>query len=476
MSHLSKFANGKKITAGMQIVKVILTQCHDGNAANLLRAIAKSHHGSRMQRSFPEDWQENHGIFEKSGLVTFDGRECPITLKIGASDEEVLPETLVIKDSHGSCCSMKTENGKMVLEIGSTIAPRRIESLASQITGTWIVHGENWRNRANIPFMKPWGDIKKGVYETFSFEVIDGSYENPRPTLRELIHRGCRRSTHVGQWYQRHSTIIPAIVGMPMTMHEFKKEGGVDICMFNGLEIGKNSDIWGPYCSWNESVRHSEKMGMWKDLALSCATPFNFHVHATRTLFPFIQLDSDYLLKEVGQEKLRGIIEVVAAKQPGRFYRLIDEQGITWRQTGVSENLLWYGNDCFKRSEVAENVIQTFLELQKVQLDPAHAMIRKKRLIIDSHAYIVVEAMARGQKTAYELSGRHMHAYLTDGADAKMHRLRNEELFLLLRGFFGFSTMKFHIYPPLTWNSGLHSQYDEKLRFVNKDEWLSQEI
>ncbi len=241
MSHLSKFANGKKITAGMQIVKVILTQCHDGNAANLLRAIAKSHHGSRMQRSFPEDWQENHGIFEKSGLVTFDGREFPITLKIGASDEEVLPETLVIKDSHGSCCSMKTENGKMVLEIGSTIAPRRIESLASQITGTWIVHGENWRNRANIPFMKPWGDIKKGVYETFSFEVIDGSYENPRPTLRELIHRGCRRSTHVGQWYQRHSTIIPAIVGMPMTMHEFKKEGGVDICMFNGLEIGKNS-------------------------------------------------------------------------------------------------------------------------------------------------------------------------------------------------------------------------------------------
>ncbi len=478
MTTLSNLTSGKSITPGKQIVSAIATRAIEGNATLLLREIAKQAEGSRISRIFPDTWENEAGMQTKRGVIKFGDQEFPIIAMIGLLNGS-MPETLFLENVSGDGCSMQPVNGNMVLHVGEKISLQRLGSLASQVTGTWIVHGEDWYDRKNQFFRKPWGKTKRGIYEKFCFEVIDGSLEDPAPKLEELIERGCRRSTHVGEWHKRHSTIIPAVVGMPMTIHEFKHDGGPDICQFNGLEIGHNPEMWGPCCPWNEAVRHSDQLGMWQDLALRCASPFNFHVHATRTLFPAIQLDSDYLLQAVGKEKLRGILEVMVANQPGRFYRLIDECGLTHRHIGVSDTLLNYGgHGYFPRSEVVDNIIQTFLELQMVQADPAYHLPRRHRLVIDSHAYIVIETMARKQSVSYELSGRYMHQYLTDGTDARMHRVRNEELFLLLRDFFGLQNMKLHVYPPLRWNSGLNSQYDENLKFCDhaKYNWLSTRI
>jgi hypothetical protein len=476
MSRKSKLVSRLSITPGQQVVKTMSTGNADGNAAALLREIAKNCTGMRTSRAF-SDWREDEGVLVSSGTVVFGGgRHFSLTVKIGVPDDDD-PETLVLLDVSGSECSMQPVNGKMVLGVGSKIQPKRIESLANQMTGVWVVHGKHWLDRSGTKFQHPWGATKRGTFETFDFEVIDGSLESPPPTLGELISRGGRRSTHVGEWWQRHSTIIPAIVGMPMTMHEFKKDGGEDICSFNGVQIGLNPAIWGPYCHWNEDVRHSEGLGMWRDLALNCATPFNFHVHATRTLFPSIQLDSDYLLQTVGSEKLRGMLAVMVENQPGRFYRLIDERGVTHRQTSVSDTECRYGDyGCFPRSRMTENVIGTLLELQALQNDAGRALVIKPRLVIDSHAYIVIEAMARGQRDVYELSGRDMHKYLTDGSDAKMHRIRNEELFGLLKRFFGIERLRFHIYPPLTYLSGVNSQYDDNLKHCRPQEWLQKPV
>ncbi len=473
---LSNLNSGLSITAGTQIVEKISTDSSLGssNSARLLAKIAEGRNGLRSHGNFPNDWEMDGEVARKSGFVEFGGRQFPLTIQIGKADFDG-PGKLVFVNEPGDNCSMKA-NG-ITIEVGDRISKNRIDSLACQVIGTWIVHGKNWLNRREKLFRDPWGETRNSKFETFCFEVINGALENPRPTIGQLIERGCRRSTHVGEWSLRHSTIIPAIAGMPMTIHEFKSNGGDDICKFNGLQIGLNPGIWGPYCPWSEVVRHSDSLGMWKDLALRCATPFNFHVHATRTLFPEIQLDSDLLLQSVGVEKLRGALELMVTKQPGRFYRLIDERGMTYRQTGVSDEELSYGDDYFfDRSQVVDNVMQTFLELQALQNNPALVLARRCRLVIDSHAYIVIEAMARHQKEAYELSGRFMHKYLTDGTDALMHRVRNEELFLLLRDLFGLRTMKFHVYPPLTYNSGLGSQYDQNLGHSKKEGWLNQEV
>ncbi len=472
-SKLRALGSGLHITPGTQIVKIMSTKNVDGNSAQLLREIAQRKEGFRILRDFPFDWEFDGEVLVNKGKIVFNDRQFPLTVKIGSAD----CDGLVLVDVGGEQCSMQTKNGAMVLEVGSNLSASRLESLASQMVGTWVVHGQNWRDRREKLFLKPWGQTKRGLPEKFCFEVIDGALCQPKLTLADLIRLGCRRSTHVGEWHLRHSTIIPAVADMGMTIHEFKKDGGQDICWFNGLQIGTHPDVWGPYCFWNEKVWRSGELGVWQDLALRCACPFNFHVHATKTLFPKIQLDSDYLLQSVGQDMLRAIIEVMVAKQPSRFYRIIDEYGETYRQTGIADDVVAYGNyGNFPRHRITENVMQTFLELSLICSDPSRLMIRKPRIVIDSHAYIVIEAMARRQKEVYELSGRYMHMYLTDGTDANMHRIRNEELFILLRDFFGLQSLKFYIYPPLAWNSGLNSQYDANLKYCNKEEWLAKEV
>ena len=463
------------VVAGTQIITTMSTQSPDGNAARLLREVAKSCKRVRISRLFPENWEIREGFSVICGTIKFQGREFPLTIKIGLVDLSNTEE-LILVDVPGKNSSMQPVDEGMMLQVGDNLTSKRIESLASQIVGSWVVHGKNWLDRVGELFRRPWGNTKNDIPDKFFFEIIDGANET-NLTLADLIGRGCNRSTHVGEWCGRHSTIIPAIIGMNMTFHEFKAAGGDDICRFKGLPISSDKNFWGPYCLWNESVRQSGQLGKWQELALSCISPFSFQVHATRVLFPQIQLDSDYLLQKVGAEKLWAIFSTMAMHQPERFYRIIDHRGIAHRQTGISDDYLRYGNNItILRKDVANNAVATFLELQNIQNDPSYVIERKPRVVIDSHAYIVIEALARRLPETHELSGRDMHAYLTMGSDAKMHRIRNEELFLLLRDFFGMKSMKFHVYPPLMWDSGLISQYDDSLNQFNKEEWLLRKV
>ncbi len=476
MGKLSNLTSGKSIVPGEQIVKTMFVQAVDGNAAKLLEQVAKECIGSRIARFFPQEWEAWDGVRVKRGLVNFSDRKFPLMVKIGAQ-ETADSDELMLRDVHGARCSMRPVNGKMVLEVGNCLTQERLESMATQMVGVWIVHGHHWRDRREKIYRQPWGDEKKGVSETLYFEIIDGALEMPRPTIGQLIERECRRGTHAGEWDKtRQSTIIAALVGMPMTLHEFKEKGGKDICSFKGLQIGANPGIWGVYCDWFESVRQSGELGMWQDLAKRCASPFTFHVHATRTIFPNARLDSDFLLEVVGRERLMAVLAIIATQQPERFYRVIDEHGVTHKQTLVGPDSLVYGKfGHFPRSELAMNAIQTFLDLQLVQANPDWHVPRKVRVVMDSHAYIIIEALARKKRVVHDLSGRWMHGYLTDGKDAKSHRARNERLFVLLRDIFGVSSMKFHIYPPVTWDTGLTSQYDENLKFYNSQELLAKE-
>ena len=482
MSRRSRTTTGESIVPGQAIVSTISTRLKDGVAANLLLSIGRSRSGERIVREFPEQWDDQGGVLVKEGRVRFSGnadRVWPLTIKIGVEDGT----GLILRQTTGSQFSLRPQNGEMVLPIGETYGLHggqpiagRIDSVATLVVGTWVIHGQDWMNRAKEVMHRPYGNERKHEFLTVSFEVIDGATQ-PAVTLRQLIEMGCERSTHVGEWLGRHSTIIPALCDMPINLHEFREKGGDDICRFNGVLIGSNAQLWGPYCGWNEAVRYSGELGLWQDLAKRCSSPFAFHLHATRTMFPKARLDSSRILETVGEDRFRVILETMMAREPERFYRLIDINGYTHRLTAVGPKTLEYGKFNFPRKDVVENVLTTFRELRDVELDPrARVDQAMQRVVIDTHAYLVLEALMGGRPINYQLSGRDMHKYLTEGADSKMHRVRNERLFLLLRDFFGVQTMKLVVCPPLPWNSGLTSQYDLNRIGFRKDDWLDKVV
>ena len=477
--HLSSASVAKtnSILPGTQIVDVISTEHPESRAASVIMGIAKSYKGLRIYRDFSQGWENENGILVNKGTIGFVSQDSPeknktyhVTLKIGTQ------EGLVLKNVPGSRWSLKpTKEGLMELEVGEQVKEEQLESRIGSFIGCWVVHGRDWYDRAGRRTRQPYGlERKYTPPDQFYFNVIDGMYQ-PKITLKELIGSGCTRSTHVGNWHQRHSTLIPAICGMSLTLHEFK-DGGGDICSFNGVSISNDVKKWGPYCSWNEVVRHSDQLGLWKHLALRSASPFSFHVHATRMLFPNSQLDSHFILEEIGKGKFREILQIMVMSEPERFYRLIDENGVTHRLTGCGQEYFEYGSyGNFSRHAVVDNILETFEQLQLVQFDCAHVLSRKARIVIDTHAYLVIEALATGFKKVYVLSGRDMHAYLTDGTSEKMHRVRNERLFLALRDLFGVKSIDFYVYPPLSMNSGLNSQYQD-LNFCDKESWLTKEV
>ena len=470
MSAKSKLTSGLSITPGSQIVNVISAEKPDGNAALVLKSVAQNRAGGmRTKRNFPLDWKQEGSTFIAEGHVSYDGKHYPLILKIGSR------EGLVLQDGDAHSLSMKPINGEMVLHLPEKMRPSRVDSYANELVACWVVHGKDWYNRVQQKIRQPWGLEKKSLPEKLYFNVIDGALA-PKITLKELISLGCGRSTHVGEWHKRHSTLIPAFCDMPITMHEFKEEGE-DVCFFNGMKISNDREIWGPYCQWDEQARRSSKMGMWQELALKAGSPFAFHVHATRTLFPGAQLDSSLLLEKVGREKLMEILETIEQKDPERFYRLIDEQGVTHRiHNAIEQDYVAYGSfGKFPRHAIVPNVMASFEELNMVQNNCARVMRRMPRIVPDTHFYLVVEALLQQAKSVYALSGRDMHRYLTEGGSAHEHCIRNERLFLMLRDFFDVKSIDFHVYPPLTMDSGLISQYSDA-RYFDKEFFLSQKV
>ena len=458
----------KPIVPGTQIVRVISAK-RGGNAERVLLAIAsqESHGGGRTERLFANDWLEDGGVSVASGLVRHGNTTLEVVLKLGSS------EGLALVDSPGRVRSMSPVKGGMTLRIGSDLKDPEIRSLARHIVGCWVVHGREWTNRRGVMFKEPYGfGLRRAEQEEIRFKVVDG--KNHPTRIGDLVGLDCTRSTHVGDWGGRHSTLVAAFCGMRLVLHELKAEGK-EVCLFRGVNIGEDVGLWGPYCKWNEIVRHSDGLDKWRSLAIEAASPFSFHVHATRSLFPDSELFSSLLLKKIGQEKLREVLNRMIAHDPERFYRLIDASGITHRLTEVGESVLTYGAyGTFNKTDIVGNVLATFQDLNSIQSSIGFVIPHRDRVVLDSHFYIVAEVLAAGSPTQYSLSGRDMHRYLTDGGSANMHRVRNDRLFSLLRDLFGMTTVEFHVYPPLTIDSGLASQYSEPDKLAVEG-WLSYE-
>ncbi len=472
MSRLSKWIKGLSVVPGTPISDVISTTATEGNAALLLQFIGKTFQGSRTSRNFPKYWKNEDGVLSIQGSVHF-GQERSLTLKIGTR------EGLLVENRKGKSCSWNHNNGDLVIEVGDETPQQRLETYAHEVVACWAVHGQRWRDRNGYVMPQPYGLARKyGVVEKMYFNVIDGSLGVDRPTLKELIDHECFRSVHVGNWYQRHSTLIAAMAGMPLVIHEFK-EGGGKVCSIDAHLVSRDSKMWSGYCRWDESLRRSAPLGLWRELALQSASPFSFHVHATRMLFQKAELDSSFLLQRVGKEKLRGVLEIMLSEDPERFYRLIDEHGKTHRLGGVGDSFIVYGDyGRFDRNKIVDNVLCTFEELCMVQSDCTYVLERKPRVVMDTHAYIVIESLARRSKNVYAFSGSQMHSYLTkedQGNSVSTHRVRNERLFLLLRQIFGMESVNFHVYPPVNWNSGVTSQYAD-LTSAPVQQWLSSHV
>ena len=465
MSKLSKLRLELEIVPGMPVAETISAERGGGNAEAVVRAIARGT-GSRCRREFPGEWHEGGGASVIRGWISAYGSSRPVTLKIGAS------EGLVVKDVSGWCRSMRTGKGSFAIGIGDRLGADQVEHVAQEIAACWMIHGREWTDRSGEIIPHPYGkDCTRAMPAGKRlFETIDGKDEPL--TVGELIARGCTRSTHVGEWRGRHSTLIAAFCGMKTILHEFKAEGADDICSFNGMGIGECPKLWGPLCPWNEMGRRSLSAGRWGDIAARAATPFAFHVHATREVIPNAELESSFLLRELGEGRLAGMLEMAASEDPERFYRLVDGEGHTHRLTKADgASLIYGGRIAFERRDVAANVVKTFVELARIGDDPGFVMPRGLRIVPDTHVYIVAEAIAAKSARVFSQSGRDMHRYLTQGGSASMHGIRNERLFRLWKRYGTMESVEFRVYPPIEADSGLVSQYGDLEKFEVK-RWL----
>lgn len=390
------------------------------------------------------NWEEQEGVKVSEGKVTHDGQDFPITLKIG------IKEGLFLRDQEGKGkkVSIKNQLPEFLIDIPTGITEQWLRKVADQIVACWIIHGKNWTNRVQQVCNWPYGHDPRRPVENF-FSVIDGATENL--TLPNLVKAGCIRMTHTGQW-NRPYALVPAIAGMQIVLHEFKASGK-DVCMFHDHMIGDNENIWGGYVSWKELGRDfiSDKFS---NIANQSSSPFAFHLHATKMRFPNCTLASTFLLERIGEIKLQKIFSAIAIAEPERFYRLIDEQGITHRLIEVRDGKLVYENGTsFLISQATENVFETFTQMRAIELNPSFTLPRTKRLVLDTHFYMVVRG-DYSDGTVRELSGGEMYNYLTKGSDASMHQVRNERLFQLIRGIMGVDKCEFHIYPPVPAESG----------------------
>lgn len=461
----------ESIVPGTQATTVISSPATTGKAAIVARLIARDFEGSRIRRSFPSVWERDEaGALVKTGTVSIGGQIRPLTVKIGVA------EGLVLKNASGRGCPLKPSNGEMALEIGSKMNKLQSHSYAHRIAVAYVIHGNNWKDRAEQSMPNPHGLLKQSEMPRQFFHLVDGAVCGTRPTLAELINLGGFRSSHVGGWQLKHSILAPAMCGLLVKLHEFNKNAGQEICTFLGLQISPTPGIWGPYAPWNEQARKNGELGTWTELAMRCSSPFAFHIHATWKLFPRTVLYSDLFLKSIGPEKLRSILELVALKEPERYYRLIDRWGVTHQLTGVENGFLVYGNgERVSIGSAASTVVESFLQMQMMQNDCSYQIPRMDRLVVDTHVYLALSFIARDCQPQYMLSGRKLHGYLTAGKDATMHRVRNERLLGCLRPMLGVDSVRLHVYPPFGSQYDCKSQYETHESF-DKDFWLSRKV
>ncbi len=462
----------RKIKYGERVHSTI-SAMPGGKAEEILRKIAHPGRGNNPTHNAREfgEWVGGRCI----GIVR-PGNEEPvkITLVIGQR------EGLYLEDANeGASLSLKDWT-KDVLKVGAKIPNYRLYDAANQIVACWILHGKFWVNRSAQVMDWPYGCDSNREIHAF-FKVIDGAEE--RVSLGDLIKEGAVRSTHVGQW-NRPYALIPAACGMRVLMHEFRQTSE-DVIVFGGKRISPDPEIvWGPYCRWSDRSLGEVREKVFQEIAFETASPFGFHVHATKVAFPNTTLASSFILDRLGKDLLRKILQTVAEKEPERFYRMIDEEGKTYQLVRNIENReLEFENKkdvrprFFRLSLAADNVIETLEELASIEKDLRFVIKRRARLVLDSHFYLVCFGIAESKDgRARHLSGSEMYRYLVKGADAKMHKIRNERLYRALKDVMGLNgdSFEFHIYPPVEYLGETQYTADPALIKEKKEKWLKQ--
>ncbi len=473
---------GSKITPGTAIVETI-TALPGGNAEKVLRLIARGFTGDQFSLIFG-DWDGDN--VQCTGVARlFNGETRTVVLKVGSSEGLFLEDredllSFSLKNIRGS-----SRSGVFTLPIGRLLyVPKkkrkrgepqssrmdraksdtkpfleaRVEGIARQIMGTWILHGRDWKDRNGTSYEFPYGSMPRGEAPE-AFSVVDGGLVSD---IKKLIPIRALRSTHIGSWAGGNA-IHAAQAGMTVILNEFNRDSsaGRDVCLCAGNRISFDSHLWPPAASWSNRVLNNDVSSEVKQLALEASSPFSFHVAATRKRFPNCVLASSFFLKEVGKNRLISILKLVAQQEPERFYRVIDEKGVTHSFKSCGQGFIAYENgySC-TLEEAVSSVVEAFEEMSRVQDDHRYVLPDRQRIVLDTHVYVVLSALCENREgESHHLSGRFTYDYMLNGSEAATQRIRNNRLFRLFSELFGVSKLRLVVYKAASETLSQRDQY-----------------
>ena len=473
------------LVPGEQAVNTI-SAMEGGFAEKVLRMIAhpnsKIHNPENNKRVF-DDW--SNGICFGKVIISNNGNkpeEREVVLKLNVK------EGLFLKDHENFgkfSLKHKCDGKRCIIPVSALYNGRRggdkkrasASSVANNIIASWIIHGYGWIDRKGKQYYWPYGiDINRKI--SYAFSVIDGKNMG---TFSDAIEKGAIRSGHIGTW-ESPVMLVPAATGLPVILHEFQEKSD-NIVMFGDKRISPKAydEVWGPYVEWDSNVFNQVDFGGFQESAQASVCPFNFHVAAIQKLFPNCILSSKFLFDRIKKDKVLEILRIIVEKDPERYYRLIDDSGLTYKLTKIDDGYAIYsgssGNIRFNLKEAPENALDTFIELAKIQNDPGYKINRKVRVVLDAHFFVVLFGILTAKNgESHHISGRYMYKYLLEGQDSGMHRIRNDRLFCLIKKIFKIDELKFMIYPSVSLRLPRVNQYNFNPKTWNPKHWLGKNI
>jgi len=317
--------------------------------------------------------------------------------------------------------------------------------------------------------------------DTNIFTIVDATAENLN--LIELINLGCTRSSHVGLLTNQNTTLAGLIYGLPILYHEFLRNSDdkdYNVCKFqilnkdlqiDEIRISDDAGIWPPLAEWNmagrsEIIRNDVRF---QNLAKICSSPFSFHLAATKKLFSkgnSVTLCSTCLIKSIDEiigsiESMRKLLQLIGGRLSnniGRlktFYRLIDEEGISWYQESIrniqnhNKEIKFENGYSISIDDAIDSVLTTFAEMYNLEQNPSYPLIKRPRIVMDTAFYILMDfilsgkiihdANHHGRKifVSYHLAGNDLMNYLVyDKIQSSMYRKQVAKLINIISTVF----------------------------------------
>lgn len=354
-----------------------------------------------------------------------------------------------------------TRNGRKQTEYEDA-EMKRMRHAFRAIVSAYVLHGNDWVNRAEEVIPKPWGNNSK-QQSPKSFMVTDGRSSNL--TFNMAIRDGAFASDHVGELMSPRSSAYLRM-GIPVLLEEFEREDKRYGFFARQRIARESSGHWGGAVPWLECGRDivTKLRPDLQDIAQQATTPFAFHLAATHRLYPNAQSLLGYLYQTIGRETLDALLNLVAQRYPARFYRAVNPSGLMCTYSGADCDNIHYEGVTVPRQDVAKNVLETCEEMLAITKDSSINLNPRVRVVIDTHMVMVLTAVAQiclGRGTTTHVSGPIMGRYLLGNAsDARMHAIRNSELWTLFhrQGLVAQSEHRVCLYPA-TFSDVVPSQY-----------------